>query len=103
MSTYIYMVRHGESPKLEGNERMRGLTERGHMDARRVTDILKAERIDTFISSPYNRAMLTIEESANFHEKEIVVYENLKECMFSSRGSGYIRQRGVSTCTEDVL
>ena len=68
MSTYIYMVRHGESPKLEGNERMRGLTERGHMDARRVTDILKAE----------------IEESANFHEKEIVVYENLKECMFSS-------------------
>ncbi|MCI4055609.1 histidine phosphatase family protein [Bacillus cereus] len=84
MSTYIYMVRHGESPKLEGNERMRGLTERGHMDARRVTDILKAERIDTFISSPYNRAMLTIEELANFHEKEIVVYENLKECMFSS-------------------
>ena len=84
MSTYIYMVRHGESPKLEGNERMRGLTERGHMDARRVTDILKAERIDTFISSPYNRAVLTIEESANFHEKEIVVYENLKECMFSS-------------------
>ncbi|PFS68949.1 histidine phosphatase family protein [Bacillus thuringiensis] len=84
MSTYIYMVRHGESPKLEGNERMRGLTERGHMDARGVTDILKAERIDTFISSPYNRAMLTIEESANFHEKEIVVYENLKECMFSS-------------------
>ncbi|TKI87977.1 histidine phosphatase family protein, partial [Bacillus cereus] len=84
MSTYIYMVRHGESPKLEGNERMRGLTERGHMDARGVTDILKVERIDTFISSPYNRAMLTIEESANFHEKEIVVYENLKECMFSS-------------------
>lgn len=84
MRTYIYMVRHGESPKLEGNERMRGLTERGHMDARRVTDILKAERIDTFISSPYNQAMLTIKESANFHEKEIVVYENLKECMFSS-------------------
>ena len=28
MSTYIYMVEHGESPKLEGNERMRGLTER---------------------------------------------------------------------------
>ncbi|HDX9627144.1 TPA: histidine phosphatase family protein [Bacillus cereus] len=86
MSTYIYMVRHGESPKLEGNERMRGLTEKGHMDARRVNDILKAERIDTFISSPYNRAMLTIEESANFYEKEIVVYENLKECMFSSEG-----------------
>ncbi|MGH0431415.1 histidine phosphatase family protein [Bacillus hominis] len=85
MTTYIYMVRHGESPKLEGNERTRGLTEKGHMDVRRVTEILKAEGIDTFISSPYNRAMLTIEESANFYEKEIVVYENLKECRFSSR------------------
>lgn len=86
MNTYIYMVRHGESPKLEGDERTRGLTEKGYMDTRRVTDILKAERIDTFISSPYNRAMLTIEGAANFYEKEIVVYKNLKECMFLSEG-----------------
>ncbi|MBU5220518.1 histidine phosphatase family protein [Bacillus albus] len=86
MNTYIYMVRHGESPKLEGDERTRGLTEKGYMDTRRVTDILKAERIDTFISSPYNRAMLTIEGAANFYEKEIVLYENLKECMFLSEG-----------------
>lgn len=86
MNTYIYMVRHGESPKLEGDERTRGLTEKGYMDTRRVTDILKAERIDTFISSLYNRAMLTIEGAANFYEKEIVVYENLKECMFLSEG-----------------
>ncbi|HDR7517588.1 histidine phosphatase family protein [Bacillus mobilis] len=84
MSTYIYMVRHGESPKLEGNERTRGLTEKGHMDACRVTDILKEERIDAFISSPYNRATLTVEKAADFYEKEIVVYENLKECMFSN-------------------
>jgi len=78
------MVRHGESPKLEGDERTRGLTEKGNLDTHRVTDILKTEEIDTFISSPYKRAMLTIEEAANFYEKEIVVYENLKECMFSS-------------------
>ncbi|MED0969522.1 histidine phosphatase family protein [Bacillus paramycoides] len=84
MNTYIYMVRHGESPKLEGDERTRGLTEKGKMDTRRVTDVLNTEGIDTFISSPYSRAMLTIEESANFHEKEILVYENLKECMFSN-------------------
>ncbi|HFJ9438734.1 TPA: histidine phosphatase family protein [Bacillus albus] len=84
MSTYIYMVRHGESPKLEGNERTRGLTEKGSLDAHRVTDILKTEGIDTFISSPYKRAVLTIEKAADFYEKEIVVYENLKECMFSN-------------------
>jgi 2,3-bisphosphoglycerate-dependent phosphoglycerate mutase len=29
------MERHGESPK-EGNERTRGLTEKGHLDAQRV-------------------------------------------------------------------
>ena len=50
----------------------------------RVTEILETEGIDTFISSPYKRAMLTIEKSANLHEKEILVYENLKECKFSS-------------------
>lgn len=84
MNTYIYMVRHGESPKLEGDERTRGLTEKGTLDAHKVTEILKTEGIDTFISSPYKRAMLTIEKLANSHEKEIVVYENLKECRFLS-------------------
>ncbi|MED1408008.1 MULTISPECIES: histidine phosphatase family protein [Bacillus] len=84
MNTYIYMVRHGESPKLEGDERTRGLTEKGILDTHRVTEILKTEGIDTFISSPYKRAMLTIEKSADFYEKEILTYENLKECRFSS-------------------
>ncbi|MCC2378528.1 histidine phosphatase family protein [Bacillus wiedmannii] len=84
MNTYIYMVRHGESSKLEGSERTRGLTEKGSLDAHRVTDILKTEGIDTFISSPYKRAVLTIEKTANFYGKEILIYENLKECMFSS-------------------
>ncbi|AZJ21835.1 histidine phosphatase family protein [Bacillus pretiosus] len=84
MNTYIYMVRHGESSKLEGSERTRGLTEKGSLDAHRITDILKTEGIDTFISSPYKRAVLTIEKTANFYEKEILIYENLKECMFSS-------------------
>ncbi|MGG3045013.1 histidine phosphatase family protein [Bacillus anthracis] len=84
MNTYIYMVRHGESPKLDGGERTRGLTEKGSLDVHRVTDILKTEGIDTFISSPYKRAVLTIEKTANLYEREILIYKNLKECMFSS-------------------
>ncbi|MDV6037426.1 histidine phosphatase family protein [Bacillus sp. SM-B1] len=84
MNTYIYMVRHGESPKLDGGERTRGLIEKGSLDVHRVTDILKTEGIDTFISSPYKRAVLTIEKTANLYEKEILIYENLKECRFSS-------------------
>jgi phosphohistidine phosphatase SixA len=33
MKNIIYMVRHGESPKIEGNERTRGLTDKGRSDA----------------------------------------------------------------------
>lgn len=84
MYTYIYMVRHGESPKTEGNERTRGLTEKGKLDVNRVTELLKDEGVDTFISSPYSRAMLTIEKLAHFYEKEILIDENLRECMFTS-------------------
>lgn len=49
MDTYIYMVRHGESPKVDENERTRGLTEKGKIDACKVTKILEEEGIDTFI------------------------------------------------------
>ena len=59
MSTFVYMVRHGESPK-EGKERTRALTEKGYMDAQRVTDILKKDkRIDVVVSSPYMRSIST--------------------------------------------
>ncbi|GIP29372.1 phosphoglycerate mutase [Paenibacillus sp. J23TS9] len=84
MKTYIYMVRHGESPKIEGNERTRGLTEKGKIDAHKITELLKDEGVDTFISSPYSRAVLTIEKLANFSGKEILVYEDLKEIIFSN-------------------
>ncbi|MCY9531374.1 histidine phosphatase family protein [Paenibacillus alvei] len=80
--TTIYMVRHGESPKTEGNERTRGLTEKGKEDARIVADILQEERIDTFVSSPYSRAVLTLEGLAKSQGKEIHVFEDLREMVF---------------------
>ncbi|WP_410770059.1 histidine phosphatase family protein [Fontibacillus sp. BL9] len=83
-STYIYMIRHGESPKTEENERTRGLTDKGKVDAHRVTELLKQEGLDTFISSPYSRAVLTIRELAHLSGKEVIEYEELKELLFSS-------------------
>ncbi|NRR24267.1 histidine phosphatase family protein [Brevibacillus sp. MS2.2] len=82
MKTFIYMVRHGESLKTEGDERTRGLTEKGRSDAHIITHILKDEGIDAFISSPYKRAMATIEEFAQSVGKEIVVFEELRELVF---------------------
>ncbi len=83
MSTVVYMVRHGESPK-KGNDRTRGLTEKGYLDAQRVTDILKDEKIDAVVSSPYIRSILTVEKIAQQIGKEVLVYEDLKERIFSS-------------------
>ncbi|MED1780822.1 histidine phosphatase family protein [Brevibacillus fortis] len=82
MRTFIYMVRHGESPKTEGDERTRGLTDKGRSDAHLITQLLKDEGIDAFISSPYKRAMATIEELAQLVDKEISVFEELKELVF---------------------
>lgn len=83
LSTVVYMVRHGESPK-EGNDRTRGLTEKGYLDAQRVTDILKDEKIDAVVSSPYIRSILTVEKIAQQIGQEVLVFEDLKERIFAS-------------------
>ncbi|WP_456270929.1 histidine phosphatase family protein [Bacillus sp. AK031] len=84
MSTVVYMVRHGESHK-EGNERSRGLTNKGDLDAQRLTGILKGENIDTVVSSPYNRSILTVKHLAEQIGQEVLVFEDLKERMFSAQ------------------
>lgn len=83
MSTFVYMVRHGESPK-EGNDRTRGLTEKGYLDAKRVTEVLGDKEIDVVASSPYIRSILTVEQLAQQIGEEVLVFEDLKERIFSS-------------------
>ena len=83
MKTFIYMVRHGESP-YDGNERTRGLTKNGQLDAQKITDVLKSEGINTVISSPYTRSILTVEPLAKQLKQEVLVFEDLKERIFSS-------------------
>ncbi|KRF02451.1 phosphoglycerate mutase [Paenibacillus sp. Soil766] len=84
MKTTIYMVRHAESPYNEGNERTRGLTPKGKMDVEDITKILKDEEINMLISSPYARAILTLEGLAKEIEQEIKIVEDLRERHFSS-------------------
>jgi len=83
MQTFIYLVRHGDSPKKEENERTRGLTEKGQVDAKRITELLKEEEIEVFASSPYSRAILTIQELAELSGKRVLLFEDLKERVFS--------------------
>ncbi|QOR64776.1 histidine phosphatase family protein [Cytobacillus suaedae] len=86
MKTYIYMVRHGDSPKF-GDERIRGLTTEGLESAKRVTGLLKNEGIDIVVSSPYLRSIQTVQQLADKIGKEVIIYEDLKEWVFSSEGT----------------
>ncbi|WP_018750873.1 histidine phosphatase family protein [Paenibacillus sanguinis] len=83
MKTIIYMVRHAESPYDEGNDRTRGLTAKGKVDAERISKLLIGEGIDIIISSPYSRAILSIEGLAQQLNLEIKTIEDLRERHFS--------------------
>jgi 2,3-bisphosphoglycerate-dependent phosphoglycerate mutase len=78
------MVRHAESPYFEGTERTRGLTPKGLSDLAKVTEVLQREKIDVIISSPYARAVLTMEPLAKLLGIEINIYEDLRERHFCS-------------------
>lgn len=77
------MVRHGESPK-EGNERTRGLTDKGKRDAIKIAESFKEEGIGVFVSSPYTRAVETIRGLAEYAGKEVEKIEDLRERAFTS-------------------
>ncbi|QDP40267.1 histidine phosphatase family protein [Radiobacillus deserti] len=83
MNTIVYMLRHGDSP-IDGNERTRVLSEKGIDDSKKVTSILKNEDIDVVISSPYTRAILTVQPLAKVIGQEVKIYEGLKERIFSN-------------------
>ncbi|MCA1054030.1 histidine phosphatase family protein [Rossellomorea aquimaris] len=86
MNTAIYFVRHGDSPKY-GDERSRGLTSRGKMDTAQVTSCLINEGIDAIFSSPYERAIQTVQPLADSLGKKVIVREDLKERIFTQAGN----------------
>ncbi|GKU79189.1 phosphoglycerate mutase [Paenibacillus sp. L3-i20] len=81
--TTIYMVRHAESPYNEGTERTRGLTIEGKKKALEITGLLENEGVNVIVSSPYTRAILTIEELAQKLKLNIDIYEDLREKRFA--------------------
>lgn len=79
MNTTIYMIRHAKSPFVFNQERTRTLSQQGEIDAKKVTAIMSNKKIDLIVSSPYIRAIQTIEGIANTKEIEVNVLEELKE------------------------
>ena len=79
VNTTIYMIRHAKSPFVFGQELTRELSTQGLIDAKKVADIMDNKKIDLIVSSPYKRAIQTIEEIATNKDIEIIVYEELRE------------------------
>ncbi|WP_152657694.1 histidine phosphatase family protein [Oceanobacillus sp. CFH 90083] len=79
MSTWIYMVRHAESPFKFGEERTRRLSAEGEIDAQKVCNVLLDKQVDSIVSSPYTRAVQTVQVLAEQKGLAITEYEALKE------------------------
>ena len=77
--TKVYFVRHAEPVHAHKDDRTRPLTAEGLADRKIVLETLKEKEIDVFYCSPYLRSMATIEETADFFEKEIHTDERLRE------------------------
>jgi len=79
MNTIIYMVRHAESPFSFGEERSRGLSDAGEEAARQVASLLREAEIHYIASSPYKRAVRTVQYLAEDKGLSINEYEELIE------------------------
>ncbi|MBK3494692.1 histidine phosphatase family protein [Viridibacillus sp. YIM B01967] len=78
MTTNVYLVRHAHSVYTP-DELTRPLSEKGLRDAESILTTLKSEKIDDFISSPYRRAIQTIEPLAKYYQTEIKLNKAFQE------------------------
>ena len=81
--TIVYFIRHAHSTYTP-DELQRPLSEKGIKDALSVTEIMKIEEVDVVISSPYLRAIETVEGVAAYFKKEILLFDHLRERVLSS-------------------
>jgi len=76
--TNLYFVRHAHST-FTPDELGRPLSNKGLADAERITNILQNENIDMIISSPYKRAVQTVEGVAKVIGEEVIIEDGFKE------------------------
>ncbi|MCK0473179.1 histidine phosphatase family protein [Halalkalibacter sp. APA_J-10(15)] len=84
MLTHLYFVRHAHSTYTP-EELTRPLSSKGLADAKSISSILEKENIDIIMSSPYKRAVQTVEGIAQCIGKEIVIEDGFKERNLSAQ------------------
>jgi 2,3-bisphosphoglycerate-dependent phosphoglycerate mutase len=81
MEKEIYLIRHCEA---EGQPYEANLTKRGLIQAKHLGDFFSMIKIDQIISSPFLRAIQSIEPTSNEKKIDIVLDERLSERKLSS-------------------
>ncbi|MGD6873305.1 histidine phosphatase family protein [Sutcliffiella horikoshii] len=76
--TNLYFIRHAHSTYTP-DELERPLSEKGKKDAVRILAMIQPDNIDVVVSSPYKRAVQTVEGVAQHYNLEIEIFEDLKE------------------------
>ncbi|WP_456274606.1 histidine phosphatase family protein [Bacillus sp. AK031] len=84
METNLYFVRHAHS-RYTPEELTRPLSAKGFDEAMIVTEKLAGENLDVFISSPFLRAVQTIQGAAEHFGSEIVVRDGFRERLLSEK------------------
>lgn len=77
--TKIYFVRHAEPDLREHNDRLRTLTAAGEEAAKKVTQYLLDKEIDAVLSSPYRRAVQTVQNFAQTAFLPIAAVDGFRE------------------------
>lgn len=81
--TTLYFVRHAHST-YTADEYTRPLSRKGFADVVTVTNLLQRENIDAVVSSPYKRAIQTVEGIASSIDVKIDIVHSLRERILST-------------------
>ena len=79
MRTIVYFVRHAEPNFNNHDDMSRELSEKGLKDRSLVTEFLKDMQIDAVLSSPFKRAVDTVQEFTEKQGMAIEVIEDFRE------------------------
>lgn len=79
METNVYFVRHAQPDFSVKDDLIRPLSEKGLGDAKKVTKILMDKDITSIYSSPFKRAIDTINDFANKSQIEIITVDDFCE------------------------
>jgi len=77
--TTIYFIRHAEPDYNNHDDLTRSLTEKGKRDVELVNKFLEAKQIDIVLSSPFLRALETVNGIADKINKNVIIVEDFRE------------------------